>query len=227
MLFRSFVFAFAFGIFLISVSAQLLDCGMGNTGQITILSDNPVGFYPLNELQYATIYNYGVLGDIANGIYVGEPQLGLQGVSPPPNKQDPAVGFNQIGLLGLLNNGQYGVIPFVPELSTSSMSVELWSKPQDLSLARYSYSSLQGNTGMAIYTTIEAFWICELGTGTGTISLTGSLDHISLTTTWSHVVCLYNATTSTASLYLDGVHMHSRVTNFVPKIGRASCRERV
>jgi len=203
------------------LQAQLPACALGNTGARAILADNPVGYYPLNELVQPVIYNRAATGAIGNGQYYNNPILGQPGIAPPPNAQDPSASFNdQIllsNVLGILPGQQYGILPNIPAYRNTSISVELWTFPTDADVldSRVLYDGLTAAGGMRIYTALGLPVFCEMRTPTGSVVLTGGV-HLSVILTWSHYVCTYDAATSTGRLYADGKLISSQTFTYVP-----------
>ena len=184
------------------VLGQPPPCAQGNSGHITLLRDSPVGFYPLNDLQYDTMRNYGTLGDVADGTYINFPDLGETGVHPPPNLQDPAVRFNEAFLGGgILDENQRSEIDFHSELNTLDTSVEIWAKPDLANVVQIIYSNERDGRGMSIIMGIQLDYYCSFNDGDFVIA---SGLHVGLVGNWNHIVCVYDSVTRTGRLYVDG-----------------------
>ena len=196
-------------------------CFIDDAVAATILVDNPSGYYRLNEFTYSQgLRNFADTGGIADGVYIGSPQLQQEGVIPPPSPPDASAEFNGV-VLGIFRSGDGGAIPYLASQHQNDFTVELWANPFSLTLTRVAYSSRNGNTGIEIRTGLELNWACEIGTTNGAVIVTGLIAHSAVELFWSHVVCTYDSASKTLSLYLDGVISQSvtHTGTFLPNVG--------
>ena len=172
----------------------------------TILSQNPAGYYQLNETvipsaaPYAT--NYGTLGVSGQGTYVSAPTTDATG----PFSGAVSVGFD--------GNSQYVNNNWVSGLNTTNFTVELWLNPASPSSFTYPASSVSFDTSPG-----RSGWylaqdgINNFGYGSAptwvfrTFKYQSSAVlytlHTPITPGWTHLVATFDGTT--ASLYTNGV----------------------
>jgi len=187
-----------------------------------VLAQNPIGYWRFNDavtLPPALIAtNYGSLGASASGFAVGNPLL--NGVTPNPfpvSGEPGAVGSSYRFSNNPLNTGNCITkvdVPFSDAMNPAgSFSVEVWVKlaqiPNDLyGVVSSMNADSGGRFGWLLYANGSGAsgWNWRMGSATGSgyaVSLTGP-NGVLNTTSWSHIVAVYDAGASTATLYLNG-----------------------
>ncbi|HVM47136.1 MAG TPA: LamG-like jellyroll fold domain-containing protein [Candidatus Acidoferrum sp.] len=189
-----------------------------DTYGVTVMADNPVAFWRMNETGGKTAYDYA---SGFNGTY-GTATLNQPGLST--NDDNVSVYFN----------GVYGsdiVIPFNVALNPSVMTVEIWAKPNPSALPTSSHKCIIG--GMPDYPTASQFqngyslqllgtspsssdnYYFELGSTNPVNGVTINAGSVVLG--WSHLVGTYDG--SNMVLYVNGKVVSSAIlTNFIPNI---------
>ncbi len=182
---------------------------VGADYQSTLLSQDPVGYYRLNETvqpvssagAYAT--NLGSLGVSADGSYASSPVLGSPGPFP---------GASSVDLNG---TSQYISTPWSPGLNTTNFTFELWAKPAQAPLFKYLASSVDfdgtGRSGWYLAqddgSTFGAgsAWVVRIFTRNGN-GFGGQVDAPILGAgIWVHLAVTYDDTTRLLSIYTNGV----------------------
>ena len=182
---------------------------VGADYQSTVLSQDPVGYYRLNETvqpvssagAYAT--NLGSLGVSADGTYASSPVLGFPGPFP---------GVNSIDVNG---TSQYISTPSSPGLNTTNFTFELWAKPAQAPKFAYLASSVDfeasGRSGRYLAqddgSTFGAgsAWVVRIFTRNGN-GFGGQVDAPILGAgIWVHLAVTYDDTTRLLSMYTNGV----------------------
>jgi len=188
-------------------SALLMALSAGLTAradyQSTVVSQNPAGYYRLNETvqpSTSSATNSGSLGAAANGTYVSLPSLNLPG---------PFAGSVAVGLDG---TAQYVSTPWVDGLNTTNFSVELWANAAINPNFAYLASSVHitsprsgwylaqdnGSTfGLGSAYVVRMFYT---NAANPSITLAAPVPPVG---TWVHLTLTFDGTTAT--LYTNGV----------------------
>src|SRR5262249_35233090 len=102
--------------------------------QSTVLSQNPVGYWRLNETlappQAVAVTNSGSLGTSANGIYSNSPTRGVAG---------PITGGVAVSLDGV---SQSLITPYQAGLNPNPFTFEIWANPAQVPKFAYLASSV-------------------------------------------------------------------------------------
>ena len=179
--------------------------------QSTVISQNPAGYYRLNETiqpQVVLATNSGSLGSAANGTYENLPTL---------NSPGPFAGSVSVGLDG---TAQYVNTPWISGLNTSSFSFETWANPAVSPKFAYLASSVE------VVSPRSGWYLCQddgstFGYGPAWVlrifNTNSSAQSVSLHTptsaagTWVHLVVTFDGTT--AALYTNGVLADSAIAS--------------
>ena len=205
----------------------LLAIGMSQTAKAdyrsTVLSQNPVAYYPLQETTIPVAShptNSGTLGAAADGTYVSLPSLAL----PGPFAGSVSVGFDGVA--------QYVDTPWVAGLNTSTFSFEIWAKPAAVPNFAYLASSAELNSPRSGWYLAQdngstfgfgSAWVVRFFNTNAAVSSVTLQATNSTAGVWTHLVVTYDGTT--AKLYTNGVVADSEVTTtnlagagFVPNV---------
>lgn len=186
------------------ISALLLPLASADTYSTAVLSDSPLAYYALgNAPPTGSAFNSGTLGAALNGTHTNV-QNGAPGALVATT--NTAAGYGGSGRTA---------IPYSSSLNpaaSQSFTVEAWVKPSLDDLApegrvplfnRHSTGNYQG-WGFFQRANESAGWNFQMFNQTGTtpaISITGGMRTPGF---WTHLVAVWNASTSTATLYVDG-----------------------
>lgn len=202
--------------------------------QSTVLSQGPVGYWRMNETAQPPSAilgtNQGSLGSTANGSFLVDPIRGLPGALA--GDSDTAVGFsnpgNVVGYCGTKID-----VPNNPGLNPNgSFTVEFWAKPSgstpDVFCAISSMdpgdpATAPWRSGWLFYQTAANKWQFRLGSTNG-YSDGGVIIGGTVTPgAWHHLVGVFDATSSNAYLYVNGVLAFGprTLTSYNPNGGRS------
>jgi hypothetical protein len=193
--------------------------------QSTVLSQNPAGYWRLNETTAPPplgIINSGTLGAADNGVPTGFPTKQLPGAI---GGTDKAIGFN--------GTSQWILAPYDANINKPTFTVEAWLRPDVVAVPGGLTCALSSMHSGATGTAARSGWLIyqnnnSSAAGTGwtfrTYNQNGAATAINVTAsnavvagTWYHVVATYDGTT--ARVYVNGVQLASQVNaSFVPNI---------
>ncbi len=171
--------------------------------QSTVLSQNPAGFWRLNETvqpSTSSATNSGSLGTSADGAYISLPALNLPG---------PFSGSVAVGLDG---TASYVSTPWVDGLNTTNFSVELWANAAVVPNFAYLASSVhltsprsgwylaQDNGNTFFLGSSYVFRMFNTNASNPSITLSTPVPAVG---TWVQLTLTYDGTTAT--LYTNGV----------------------
>lgn len=173
----------------------------------TVLNDRPIAYWRLAEPATTALSSLNDELVVSTGIYDVPPTFGITG--PLSNDLSTAVSFN-----GAI---QYGTVAYQNHLNPNQFSFELWANPVGGNgNFRGVLASKFGNTGWILYDDNNNLWSFWIGTGSSTVSITGSAATLN---TWTHIVGTYDGVTAT--LYLNGTAAASGATAFSPNVTNA------
>lgn len=184
----------------------------------TVISQNPVGYYQLNETVQPTsssATNSGSLGSSANGTYVSLPSL---------NQPGPFTGSVSVGLDG---TSQYVSVPWLAGLNTPAFSFEIWANPAQVPKFDYLASSVEVTSPRSGWYFAQddgstfglgSAWVIRFfNQNASTPSVTLSAPVVTTAGTWVLLTLTYNGTT--AVLYTNGVAADTETpTGYVPNV---------
>ncbi len=205
----------------------LTACAVASDYPTTILSQNPIGYYRLNELTqppanvglYAT--NKGSLGAAADGTYEASPITGMVG----PFTGSKAVSFNGVS--------QAITTPASAELNTTNFSFEVWLKPAEVPLFSYAASSVNmasprsgwyvAQDDGATFNHGSAFVVRLFGLNGATAIADDVYVPVTVPNEWVHLVLTYDNTTKTVAFYRNGELASSATAtmDYVPNLSGA------
>ncbi len=203
------------GTLLLAVSAALTAKA---DYQSTVLSQNPSGYYRLNETvppqPNGGATNSGSLGASANGTFVSLPTLNAPG---------PFSGSVSVGLDG---TSQYINTPWVAGLNTASFSFEVWAKPTSAPFFAYLASSVEvGDPRSGWYLAQDdgstfghgSAWVVRTFNQHSTTPAGEVFAPVSAAGAWVHLVVTYDG--SVLKMYTNGVIASTAApTNYVPNV---------
>ncbi|MGC9942812.1 MAG: LamG-like jellyroll fold domain-containing protein [Verrucomicrobiota bacterium] len=188
--------------------------------QSTVLSQNPLGYWRLNETVVPTdnvLLNQGTLGASLVGSYIAYPPPGLTG----PFTGSPAVGLDGIS--------QYVTTPWANGVNTTSFSFEVWANPAQvpftgnvaylasdavLSSPRSGWYMAQDNG--STFGAGSAFVVRMFNQNGTTPTVQLAAPCTNALGSWYHIVLTYDGTTAT--LYENGVAVTNAACAYVPNV---------
>jgi hypothetical protein len=181
---------------------------------VTVLSDNPIGYWRLNEGPDDGVLCHDYVG--GNDAIYTNVLLGQSGYSPNTDPNDTSAIFGEVGLLPAINEyaGQIQSIDFAATNGANSeFTVEAWANgvnsglfPQTLGapLATKGISGVDDefNLGVDSTKTHYQFYVRNAG---GTVYTVSSGASPAMDNNWHHIVGVCDESNGVLSLYYDGI----------------------
>ena len=193
---------------------------LSGTYDTTVLSLNPVGYWPLNETSGTIATNYSTNGPVLNGVYSAVAACPLlQGVAGPTVLAAEANNFGtQFSTQGTQDNNdsRTGVVINDPALMniSSNVSVAMWVN-QPVANGTYNIQEVYGQAdGTLIRYSVFGTSDAQMDFVDGGNDITGG--PLLNDGNWHLWTATFNATNLTVATYLDGVQINSGVESGVP-----------
>lgn len=183
------------------VDSQVQSAGLSNPVATSILSDNPVAYWALNETSGTNIINYGTQGSAIDGTRIGG--AGLLAGDLYTN-DDNSISFDGVndGILipdsAFINTGTY-----------TAKTVELTFNADDVTSRQVLYEEGGGTHGFSIYLFNNRVYVTGEHDG---VWVDADISSAISTGTTYHVAFVFDSVANSFTGYLDGVDMDGGTT---------------